>query len=550
MKKQKSILHIYTRVSTQGQENEGTSLESQLQMGQQRARSLGMDFEHHNEKSASSSKEDLENRPVIKEMLARVAEGEIKHIYVYSIDRLSRNTTTATFIRETLRRGQCTLYTNTNETNLESHEQNLLFGIMSEVSQFENMLRTERLKHGKKVRAAQGFWMGGPPPFGYKTGKNKKLVLDKEQSVWVEKIFRWYAEGLSPKDIKHRLDGNVLTNRGNPLWSYGSVEAILRNTHPSGSYVYYEKEISCPRIVDQATWDQVQKRLKTIKRAKGPTQKNHSYPLRDLLVCGHCRSSFHGHSKKYSESKIVCSYRCSLQSKRWKLSSQGGDWSRGQHCTNIASMDCDRTFEGIWETLIHVLKLSHQEREMFKKSVLKTKRQSKELKDKQIEKLKIKIEGTERSIQLLEEKIAEKEVEKLVARQKAKSIAMLIEKLHGALDQQSRLLLEMQNDLSVLENENLWVDWVKDYESNLNRMDELSDDEKVLEIRKYVNRIEVFFNPETRKHSLNLKFRLPIIQDTLEWKSQSKKSTGYLIGKGLEEQMLELDKSVRNVRVR
>ena len=134
MKNSKDTLHIYTRVSTGGQERDGTSLDSQLKMGQQRAKSLGMDFERHNEKSASSSKEDLENRPVIQELLARVAEGEIKHIYVYSLDRLSRNTTTATLIRETLRKGQCTLYTNTNETNLDSHEQNLLFGIISEIA--------------------------------------------------------------------------------------------------------------------------------------------------------------------------------------------------------------------------------------------------------------------------------------------------------------------------------------------------------------------------------------------------------------------------------
>ena len=102
-----------------------------------------MDYEVHDERSASSSKDNLENRPVIRELLARVTDGEIKNIYVYSVDRLSRNTTISTFIRETLRKSKCTLYTNTNETNLDSLEQNLLFGIISEISQYENMLRKE-----------------------------------------------------------------------------------------------------------------------------------------------------------------------------------------------------------------------------------------------------------------------------------------------------------------------------------------------------------------------------------------------------------------------
>ena len=104
MSKSKDILHIYTRVSTDHQMNDGTSLDSQLKFGKQKAKSLGMEFEHHDERSASSSKDHLDNRPVIRELLARISEGEIKHIYIYSLDRLSRNTTTSTFIRETLER--------------------------------------------------------------------------------------------------------------------------------------------------------------------------------------------------------------------------------------------------------------------------------------------------------------------------------------------------------------------------------------------------------------------------------------------------------------
>ena len=41
-----------------------------------------------------------------------------------------------------------------------------------------------------------------------------------------EKIFKWYGEdNLSIKDIKKRLDGEVLTNRGNLFWSFGSIES-------------------------------------------------------------------------------------------------------------------------------------------------------------------------------------------------------------------------------------------------------------------------------------------------------------------------------------
>ena len=548
MSKPKDILHIYTRVSTDQQMNGGTSLDSQLQFGQQKAKSLTMDFEHHDERSASSSKDHLDNRPVIRELLARISEGEIKHIYIYSLDRLSRNTTTSTFIRETLRKNGCTLYTNTNETNLESHEQNLLFGIISEISQYENMLRKERLNHGKRVKARQGFWMGGPPPFGYKKSKINKLILDKEQSEWVESIFRWYSQGLSPKRIKHKLDGNVLTNRGKPIWSYGSVEAILKNSHPNGSYVYYEKEIECPRIVDQEIWDKVQIRRSKKKSIYGNNRKNHDYPLRELMTCGHCDDVLWGSSKIYSEDKTLLSYRCSSQNKNWKKSSKDGDWSRDNNCQNNVSMDCERTIEGIWVTLVNILRLSNQEREISKKTLLKQKNKSHKSKETEIKNLTSKIDKTKETISLIEERIVEKEVQKISPREKAKAIQTFIDKLELELHKLSLELIHYENQLLILKDGSLWIDWVNDYQDNIDRLERLKGEDRVKEIKKYVKKIDVFFNPETRKHRLDLKLRLPIVKDNLKWYKESNKSKGYSVVQGTNQTMVELDNHVRNIR--
>ena len=45
----KEILHIYTRVSTGVQEDEGTSLETQLEEGIKRSKKLGMKYQLWNE---------------------------------------------------------------------------------------------------------------------------------------------------------------------------------------------------------------------------------------------------------------------------------------------------------------------------------------------------------------------------------------------------------------------------------------------------------------------------------------------------------------------
>ena len=107
------ILHIYTRVSTSSQEEEGTSLETQLELGVQRAEKLGMDYKVWNEGGRSSSKDDLSNRPKLTDLLQQVDDGEVQHLYVWNTDRLSRNLNTWGMIRFKLIKNEVTLHTPT-----------------------------------------------------------------------------------------------------------------------------------------------------------------------------------------------------------------------------------------------------------------------------------------------------------------------------------------------------------------------------------------------------------------------------------------------------
>ena len=100
MSKEKEILHIYIRVSTTNQEELGTSLKHQEKVGIKKAKDLGMEYEIHNELSASSSLEGFTNRPIFTRLLRMVEDGEVKNVFVYNTDRLSRNTINWGIIRE------------------------------------------------------------------------------------------------------------------------------------------------------------------------------------------------------------------------------------------------------------------------------------------------------------------------------------------------------------------------------------------------------------------------------------------------------------------
>ena len=255
-----------------------------------------------------------------------------------------------------------------------------------------------------------------------------------------------------------------------------------------------------------------------------------------------------GRSQKYSENNHLISYCCLLHNKKWKESSINGDWKRGKYCSNNVSMDCHRTEDGVWESLINILELSHQEREIFKQSIFDKKNKSQKVKERDIERLKTKIEKTKDSISRLEESIVEKQIEKISSREKAKSIQTFIDKLQEELDRLSMDLIKDENDLVVLENDNLWIDWINDYQNNMDKLKDIPREERINEIKRYVKRIEVFFNPETRKHKLNLNLKLPLIGDKIKWKDQLKKKKGYSIEKGTNETMVELENKVRHIR--
>lgn len=227
-------LHIYTRVSTDSQEENGTSLDTQKALGIKAAKALKLDFKVWNEGGASSRYEDFDNRPVLLQLLREIEAGDVRHLWVYNNDRLSRNEVTAQTIRAALRKYKVTLYTKDGSFNLDNPQDSLMKTILDGMAAFDNAMRSDRSRLGKFTRVKQGFWMGGPPPYGYKN-ENKKLALDPEESRWVAQIYQWYADGKSTKWIKSELEKNgVRTNRGNISWSHGSIDKLLQNTHPTG----------------------------------------------------------------------------------------------------------------------------------------------------------------------------------------------------------------------------------------------------------------------------------------------------------------------------
>ena len=73
-------LHIYTRVSSITQEEDGTSLETQKELGITCAKKNGFNYKIWNEGAQSSAKDDLTNRPVLTQLLDEITNQNIQHL--------------------------------------------------------------------------------------------------------------------------------------------------------------------------------------------------------------------------------------------------------------------------------------------------------------------------------------------------------------------------------------------------------------------------------------------------------------------------------------
>lgn len=160
------------------------------------------------------------------------------------------------------------------------------------------------------ARSAQ--YTGGTPPLGYCVRDGRLEVAPDEADV-VRRIFGEYASGRSYREIIEGLNRDgVRTKRGgtfgsnslhdllhNPKYigvlEYGRTSKSAsgkRNTHGTPPDDLIRIEGAVPAIVDQAIFEEVQRRMAKNKRAHGgrPPERR-EYPLRGKVFCGECKTA-------------------------------------------------------------------------------------------------------------------------------------------------------------------------------------------------------------------------------------------------------------------
>jgi DNA invertase Pin-like site-specific DNA recombinase len=524
-------LHIYTRVSTSVQELEGTSISTQQELGIKKSVELGLKYKIWDEGGQSSNKDDLTNRPVLTRLLEEVKTGDIKHLFVFNTDRLSRNEQTWSFIRLRLVQNDVRLYTSNGFYNLNNQLDKMMLGILSEISSYDNYLRTERTRLGKFKKIKQGFWMGGPTPFGYQVVE-KKLVPNEDESKWVKFIFESYKDGKTIRHIKNELLRNgVLTRRGNSVWTLGSIEKLLTNSHYGGFYFVKDHKtdevirVECPSILSSSLVHQVNllKQSRTRQTRISESNQKNFYLLREFLFCGECDSRYSG---RIYPTQYRSVYYCPRNERNY-VNEQTGKTVK---CLNRRYLKIEETDKLVWDSVVDVMSKSHLFKEEVKNQVLGT-GQSYESQKDEIKKTKNKLKKIETEIRDVTNSIVNLETDQILKKRSSSEVKSILENVEKVRQKLESDRDSLNQQIYSLENRTSWIDWINEFGKRINKMSDFSTEEKSKFLKGVVEKI-VVHTVDKQKHELKINFRLPYVGDTLVRNTSKTTSSKFKVKKG------------------
>ena len=157
----------------------------------------------------------------------------------------------------------------------------------------------ERVKAAMRRKAVKGEALGRPP-YGYRVGTRRKLVIVNEEGSVVRYIFRLYLkDGLGIRRIARRLNEEGLRTRKGGLWSMVTVRDILRNRAYVGTYSRFGVRVPASHapIIQQEDFERVQERLDQ-RRPVTESRRMSPFLLSGITYCGYCGNKMIGVTRK------------------------------------------------------------------------------------------------------------------------------------------------------------------------------------------------------------------------------------------------------------
>jgi len=339
----KPMAIIYCRVSTKGQEEDGTSLDSQEAACRTFAEQQGYSVGRVTREVYTGA--ELWDRPKLAQDRDDIKAGLFQALIVFAIDRLTRDPIHLMIISDECERKGAALEFVTEPLD-SSPEASLIRYVKGYAAAMEREKIRERNLRGKRQRAISGKVHGhGPELYGYRRDKaaGVRLVYEPEAAI-IQRIFHGYVlDGQSLKEIIRRLNDQGISPPSvgkltfpdaarRPRWAKGQIHRILKNPTYAGRGIAWRFQSQGPKksplvrpqeewitlpdgttpaLVTPEIWQAAQDRLHSNKGEHSRNMnKARQYLLRGLVTCGVCGCAMY--SAPHRDKRA---YRCSSRDK-------------------------------------------------------------------------------------------------------------------------------------------------------------------------------------------------------------------------------------------
>ncbi len=260
-------------------------------------------------------------RPAFREMiaLARLKSPPFGAILVWKLSRFARSREDSILYKSLLRRHGIQVIS-INEPVEDSPVGRLLEGVIESIDEFYSANLGQDVLRGMRENAAQGFFNGSRPPYGYariqvQQGKALKTKLEPDAGAApiVKRIFHEAARGNGLKEIAKALNREGVRSPSGGRWGTTGVHRILTNEAYVGRLVWGRRsrhphkarqqpvvvEEAWPSIVDPITFQEVRSAMhRRSPLSSHPRREASRFLLSGLARCGHCGAALIGHGAK------------------------------------------------------------------------------------------------------------------------------------------------------------------------------------------------------------------------------------------------------------
>lgn len=283
-------------------------------------------------KSAKNTK-----RPAFERMMQMVRAGQISHVLVYKIDRVSRNLVDFSLMYDDFKKNRVVFISLNEQFDTSSAIGEAILKIILVFAELERKMTSERVMDIMLGRAKNGLWNGANVPFGYAWDDVLQFPVPHPTEADIIKfMYDFYEREQSSCKLRDYLNGHDIPTKRGGEWTSKTVADIIRNPMYKGTYRYNYRESARGKIkpkeewivledvftplVSKEQWENCNKIMDSNAAARNnmcsQSKKKYYHVFGGLLRCGVCGSNMICDKDRPRENGFFPSiYRCG---NRWR----------------------------------------------------------------------------------------------------------------------------------------------------------------------------------------------------------------------------------------